>query len=149
MRLLQADGSGKFHLIEHANRNTPPYAILSHIRGADGDKVTYKDMVGGEGKSKAGYCKLSVCAKQAANDDLGLSCVDTVPAVSTRQAVQNSQKQSTPCSVGTIMLPNATSICPTFLSTAPKERANYPEQKGYQASSEVDGLHEAGHYKSS
>tara|TARA_R110002003_G_scaffold1401_1_gene23038 strand:+ start:132 stop:716 length:585 start_codon:yes stop_codon:yes gene_type:complete len=77
MRLLQADDSGKLHLIEHAGRDTPPYAILSHTWGADGDEVTYKDIVGGEGTSKPGYRKLSFCAKQAASDDLGLFWVDT------------------------------------------------------------------------
>jgi hypothetical protein len=36
--------------------------------GADGDEVTYKDIVGGEGKSKPGYRKLSFCAKQASSE---------------------------------------------------------------------------------
>jgi hypothetical protein len=77
MRLLQADDSGKLHLVEHTGRETPPYAILSHTWGADGDEVTYKDIVGGEGKSKSGYRKLSFCAKQAASDHLELFWVDT------------------------------------------------------------------------
>ncbi|KAF2726442.1 HET-domain-containing protein, partial [Polyplosphaeria fusca] len=77
MRLLQAGGSGELSLIEHIGRHTPPYAILSHTWGADGDEVTFSDIVDGGGKSKPGYRKLSFCAKQAASDGLKLIWVDT------------------------------------------------------------------------
>jgi hypothetical protein len=77
MRLLHVDDSGELHLIDHASRDTPPYAILSHTWGADGDEVTYKDIVKGEGKSKLGYRKLSFCAKQATSDGLVFFWVDT------------------------------------------------------------------------
>jgi len=77
MRLLQAGDSGELSLVEHAGRDTPQYAILSHTWGADDDEVTYRDIVEGEGKSKTGYRKLSFCAKQAARDGLKLFWVDT------------------------------------------------------------------------
>ena len=63
MRLLQASNSGKLSLVKHAGRDTPQYTILSYTQGADGDKVTYRDIVEGEGKSKMGYYKLSFYAK--------------------------------------------------------------------------------------
>jgi len=77
MRLLRADDSGELSFLEHAGRDTPPYAILSHTWGDDGDEVTYRDIVKGEGKNKTGYRKLSFCAKQAASDGLKLFWVDT------------------------------------------------------------------------
>ena len=33
----------------------PKYAILSHTWGADTEEVTFRDLMGGTGKSKAGY----------------------------------------------------------------------------------------------
>lgn len=77
MRLLRADDSGELSLVEHAGRDTPPYAIFSHTWGDDGDEVTCRDIVEGEGKSKPGYRRPSFCAKQAASDGLKLFWVDT------------------------------------------------------------------------
>lgn len=77
MRLLRADDSGELSFVEYAGRETPPYAILSHTWGADGDEVTFRDILEGGGKGKPGYRKLSFCAKQAVNDGLQLFWVDT------------------------------------------------------------------------
>ncbi|KAF2732393.1 HET-domain-containing protein, partial [Polyplosphaeria fusca] len=77
MRLLRVGDSCELSLVEYTGRDTPQYAILSHTWGADGDEITFRDIVEGGGKSKPGYRKLSFCAKQAANDSLQLFWVDT------------------------------------------------------------------------
>ena len=46
----------------------PQYAILSHTWGAE--EVTFKDLMEGTGKDKAGYEKIEICRKKAASDGL-------------------------------------------------------------------------------
>ena len=77
MRLLQLGDSGEFSLVEFFGNNIPPYAILSHTWGEDDEEVTFKDIVKGKGKSKAGNRKIRFCGKQAANDGLQFFWVDT------------------------------------------------------------------------
>jgi hypothetical protein len=82
MHLLQSENAGwfsptAFSLTEFAGDNIPKYAILSHTWGADGEEVTFKDVVRGTGKSKAGYKKLTFCGEQAARDGLLYFWVDT------------------------------------------------------------------------
>jgi len=77
MRLLQLEAEGEFSLVEIVGKNIPPYAILSHTWGPDDEEVTFKDIVDGVGKSKAGYGKIRFCRKQAANDGLRYIWVDT------------------------------------------------------------------------
>jgi hypothetical protein len=77
MRLLELQAQGEFSLTEFVGDNTPPYAILSHTWGADGEEVTYKDLVDRTGKSKAGYAKIQFCGQQAASDGLQYFWVDT------------------------------------------------------------------------
>ncbi|KAH8592574.1 hypothetical protein B0O99DRAFT_548496, partial [Bisporella sp. PMI_857] len=77
MRLLQTEEGGGFSLIEHVGDNIPRYAILSHTWGADDEEVSFKDLVEGVGKSKAGYKKIRFCATQAASDGLPFFWVDT------------------------------------------------------------------------
>jgi hypothetical protein len=77
MRLLQIEADGAFSLGEYVGRDIPRYAILSHRWGADHEEVTLRDFVEGTGKSKAGYCKLTFCGKQAANDGLRFFWIDT------------------------------------------------------------------------
>jgi hypothetical protein len=76
MRLLKLK-DGEFSLVEFVGDNIPRYAILSHTWGADDEEVTFKDLVEGTGKDKAGYEKIRFCGKQAANDGLQYSWVDT------------------------------------------------------------------------
>jgi hypothetical protein len=78
MRLLQRlpDDNG-FNLVEYFEREIPPYAILSHTWGPDGNEVTFKDLMKGTGQSKPGYRKLSFCCGQAAQDGLDFFWVDT------------------------------------------------------------------------
>jgi len=77
MRLLRLEDDGEFSLVEFVSKNIPRYAVLSHTWGADDEEVTFKDLVDGAGKSKAGYKKIRFCGKQAANDDLQFFWVDT------------------------------------------------------------------------
>ena len=77
MRLLEGDGKGEFSLTEDFVNNIPTYAILSHTWGDAGQEVTYQDLVGGLGRSKAGYQKIRFCGEQAARDGLRYFWVDT------------------------------------------------------------------------
>jgi hypothetical protein len=76
MRLLKLIGPGQFSLVEAAGHNIPPYAILSHT-WTDGQEVSFKDIMEGNGKGKAGYRKISFCSEQAARDNLQYFWVDT------------------------------------------------------------------------
>jgi hypothetical protein len=77
MRLLTLNNSGGISLIKP--KGNPEYAILSHTWGADGDEVTYEDLVKGDGaeKNKPGYHKIKFCVDQATRDGLLYSWVDT------------------------------------------------------------------------
>ena len=77
MRLLKLNDDGEFSLVEYIGDEVPRYAILSHTWGADDEEVTFKDLMKGTGKSKAGYRKIQFCAEQAATDGLQYFWVDT------------------------------------------------------------------------
>jgi len=77
MRLLERNSDGKFSLTKDLIQNIPPYAILSHTWGEDGDELTFNDIIEGKGENKAGYTKLRFCAEQAARDSLRYFWVDT------------------------------------------------------------------------
>jgi hypothetical protein len=77
MRLLRLENDGGLSIREHAGKDIPAYAILSHTWGADDEEVTFKDLAAGTGMSKTGYRKLTFCAKQAAKDGLQWFWVDT------------------------------------------------------------------------
>ncbi|XTI84961.1 HET-domain-containing protein [Cenococcum geophilum] len=77
MRLLRLEDTGEFSLVEIVGESIPPYAVLSHTWGAVYEEVTFKDIVDGTGKSKAGYTKIRFCGKQAAHDGLKFFWVDT------------------------------------------------------------------------
>jgi hypothetical protein len=77
MRLLQIQDNGEFNLVERVGNKIPPYAILSHTWGYSDEEVTYQDMLGGTGKEKRGYCKLTFCKEQAAKDGLRYFWIDT------------------------------------------------------------------------
>jgi hypothetical protein len=53
------------------------YAILSHTWGADNAEVTFRDLMDGTGKSKAGYEKIRFCGEQARRDGVQYFWVDT------------------------------------------------------------------------
>lgn len=77
MHLLQLEGDGEFSLVEFVDSNIPPYAILSHTWGSDNEEVTFRDIIEGGGNDKKGYCKLTFCSKQAAQDGLQYFWVDS------------------------------------------------------------------------
>jgi Heterokaryon incompatibility protein (HET) len=75
MRLLRYNEKGEFSLTESFGNQIPKYAILSHTWGAE--EVTFKDLIDGTGKGKAGYSKIQFCGKQARRDGLQYFWVDT------------------------------------------------------------------------
>jgi hypothetical protein len=56
MRLLQSDGDGNLSLAEFFEDDIPEYAILSHRW--EGEEVTFRDLIDGTSKGKAGYGKI-------------------------------------------------------------------------------------------
>ncbi len=77
MRLLVDRGHGKLNLVEYHDNNIPRYAILSHTWGADGEEVTFRDLIKDTGKQKAGYNKIEFCSNQAVSNNLQHFWVDT------------------------------------------------------------------------
>jgi hypothetical protein len=76
MRLLRRRSDNDFELVTFDTDDLPPYATLSHT-WADGEEVTYNELVAGTGKSKAGYVKIRFCGERAAQDGLQYFWVDT------------------------------------------------------------------------
>jgi CubicO group peptidase (beta-lactamase class C family) len=60
MRLLKLDEKGELSLIEPRADKIPEYAILSHTWGADGEEVTFEDLMKGTNKDKSGYKKIRI-----------------------------------------------------------------------------------------
>ncbi|EUC40676.1 hypothetical protein COCMIDRAFT_9492, partial [Bipolaris oryzae ATCC 44560] len=77
MRLLQYSESGELSIHSFDDGDIPPYAILSHTWGADGDEVTFADLQTGGGKTKPGYKKIIFCGEQARRDNLQYFWIDT------------------------------------------------------------------------
>ena len=80
MRLLQRNNAGEFVLTKDFVRynEIPQYAILSHTwREREEEEVTFKDLIDGTGKEKAGYDKIRFCGEQAERDGLRYFWVDT------------------------------------------------------------------------
>ncbi|KAM7198693.1 Heterokaryon incompatibility protein (HET) domain containing protein [Naviculisporaceae sp. PSN 640] len=81
MRLLRFDDDDNYTFSENfvGQAVIPPYAILSHTWGADGDEITYKDVlnIDYEVRKKPGFKKLQFCARQAKADKLEHFWIDT------------------------------------------------------------------------
>jgi Heterokaryon incompatibility protein (HET) len=77
MRLLQCNNGGEFSLTKDFGDNIPRYAILSHTWGTDTEEVTFRNLMDGTGKSKAGYGKIRFCGERAKRNDLRFFWVDT------------------------------------------------------------------------
>jgi hypothetical protein len=75
MRLLEQVGSGNFSLSDLI-QDIPPYIILSYTWGVDSEDVTFRDIMSGTGKGKAGYAKVQFCGNQAAIDSLRYFWID-------------------------------------------------------------------------
>ncbi len=70
IRLIVDKRHGDFTLVEQNVNNIPRYVIISYTWGANSKEVTFKDLIEGTGKNKAGYKKIEFCRKQAASDGL-------------------------------------------------------------------------------
>ncbi|KAI1382375.1 hypothetical protein F4677DRAFT_452091 [Hypoxylon crocopeplum] len=77
MRLLMLQEDSELSLTKDFINDIPPYAILSHTWGDDSQEITFKDVMGGTGKDKAGYQKIEFCKQQAISDGLQYFWVDT------------------------------------------------------------------------
>ncbi|RYN67135.1 hypothetical protein AA0118_g2137 [Alternaria tenuissima] len=93
MRLLRRNGDGEFSLMEFIGNDIPRYAILSHTW--EDEEVTFRDVVNGTGKDKAGYRKLLFCAAQTVQDGLyhfwiDTCCIDKMSCTELQRAI-NSQ----------------------------------------------------------
>jgi hypothetical protein len=78
MRLLQRSNTGGFSLTKAfaSDEAIPPYAILSHT-WEEGQEVTFKELIDGNGKGKSGYKKIQFCGQQAERDSLQYFWMDT------------------------------------------------------------------------
>lgn len=77
MRLLKFRHDGTLAFTHDITSDIPPYAILSHTWGDDGDEVVFEEILSGAGKHKKGYKKIEFCGRQAASDGLHYFWVDT------------------------------------------------------------------------
>jgi hypothetical protein len=94
MRLLQYSESDELSIHSFDDGDIPPYAILSHTWGADGDEVTFADLQTGDGKTKLGYKKILFCGRQARHDNLlyfwiDTCCIDTTDKAEHSRAIQS------------------------------------------------------------
>jgi hypothetical protein len=77
MRLLVDQGDGNLRLEEYYDNSIPRYAILSHTWGADGEEVTFKELMEDTSKNKAGYKKIEFCRKQTVREGVQHFWVNT------------------------------------------------------------------------
>ncbi|CZR68411.1 uncharacterized protein PAC_18310 [Phialocephala subalpina] len=78
MRLLERNSAGQLSLTKDLiGDDIPEYAILSHTWGVDTEEVTFRDLMDGTAKSKAGYDKIRFCREKATHDGLKYFWVDT------------------------------------------------------------------------
>ncbi len=68
---------GELSVTEDLQEDIPPYAVLSHTWGKDGDEVSFKDVQERTGRSKLGVKKIQFCGEQAARHGLAHFWVDT------------------------------------------------------------------------
>src|SRR5262249_11848592 len=64
-------------LVGFFGKEIPPYAILSHTWGNDGDEVSYQDIKTRYAQEKKGYAKIQYCCTQALADGIQYAWVDT------------------------------------------------------------------------
>ena len=92
MRLLHYNNDGDLSRTEFFEGDIPKYAILSHRWGVE--EVTFKDMMDGTSKSKAGYSKIQFCGEQAKRNGLqyfwvDTCCIDKSNAVELQEAINS------------------------------------------------------------
>jgi len=103
MRLLRLQDDGELNLVEYVGNLIPPYAILSHTWGPDHEEVTFEDLIEGVGKNKAGYGKLTFCAKQVTYSTIAYSFSGSTLAASTKVVAQSYLRLLIQCFDGTRM----------------------------------------------
>jgi len=86
IHLLSYGREGYLTITSFDDDAMPPYAILSHTWGADGDEVTFADLETGDGKTKQGYNKIRFCGDQARRDGLQYFWIDTCCIDTTNKA---------------------------------------------------------------
>lgn len=84
IRLLQFYDNGEYCLTHFPSDHKPFYGILSHRWGADGDEITYEELMDGERRSiserdlaRGGFRKLQFCQQRAAQEGLRYFWIDT------------------------------------------------------------------------
>jgi hypothetical protein len=92
MRLLQYNNDGDFSLTEDLGDNIPRYAILSHRWEAE--EVTFKDIMDGTGRNKAGHEKIRFCGEQAGRDRIQyfwveICCIDKTNSTELAEAINS------------------------------------------------------------
>jgi hypothetical protein len=91
MRLLHYNSDGEFSVKQLFDK-IPRYAILSHTWGPE--EVTFKDIIEGNGTSKAGFDKIRFCGEQAKRDGwqyfwVDTCCIDKSNAVELQEAINS------------------------------------------------------------
>jgi hypothetical protein len=94
MRLLQNNENGELSLTKDFIDKIPRYAILSHTWGRDTEEVSFRDLMDGTGKDKAGYKKIRFCGEQARCDGLpyfwaDTCCIDKSNSVELQEAINS------------------------------------------------------------
>jgi hypothetical protein len=71
MRLLKRNSTSEFSLTKDfvGDDRIPFYAIFSHT-WKESQEITFKDLMDGTNKNKAGYDKIRFCGQQAKRDGL-------------------------------------------------------------------------------
>ena len=141
MRLLEIKGPGEFSLVQVASHTDLSYAILSHT-WTDGQEVTYQDLVSGAGNGKSGYDKIKFCGEQAAKDGQKYFWVDTC-------CIDKSDADELSTAINSMFrwYRNA-KRCYVYLTDVPAPAHDGDVQPGNWLSGVVDGLVEAGRFKS-
>lgn len=95
MRLLKLDLNGEvISSTTFVGDDIPPYAILSHTWGADAEEFSFRDLIEGTGRNRAGYHKVKHCGEQAKHDNLqyfwaDTCCIDKSNSVELQEAINS------------------------------------------------------------
>ncbi|KAK3363156.1 heterokaryon incompatibility protein-domain-containing protein [Lasiosphaeria hispida] len=130
MRLLNVH-SGAIKMIM-ADKDIPPYAILSHMWGSDDDEVSYEDwQTPPESftavESKAGYQKIQYCRKQAIADGIDWIWVDTC-CIDKKSSAELSEAINS-----MFRWYQGAQICYAYLSDVPTNHDHFQTAQGYQS----------------
>jgi hypothetical protein len=145
MRLLEYSGS-KFKLTKDLVRDIPTYAILSHTWGPDTEEVTLETWSMTLGRTRLAMRRLGSARHK--QDVMAYDTSGWILAVSTNQTTMSSPRQSIPCFAGTRMRLDATY---NYRISQPLDTKRIVSSLSLYRSRlfvRVNGLLEAGRYKS-